>query len=124
MGEWGEGYGEGDLGPRTYLPQGFLAGSSVLQAHVQPAQLQPHGGHVEGVPGVVLAGRGEKTTGRLVRGRWAAHRPGAICVAAELVMPHPRKPRPSHSTGVAGACGWSAPGDHLEALHGIPFVCL
>lgn len=114
-----------NLGSRAYLPQGFLSGRSVLQAHVQPSQLQPHGGHVEGVPWVMLAGRGEKTTGHLVRGRRAAHGPGAVSVAAaaELVMPHPRKPRPSHPAGAAGACGWSAPGDHLEALHCMQFVC-
>lgn len=60
---------------QAYLPQGSLSGSSVLQAHVQPPQLQPHGGHVEGVQRVMLAGRGEQTTGPLVTGRRAAHRP-------------------------------------------------
>ena len=46
---------------QTYLPQGFLPSSSVFQAHVQSSQLQPHGGHIEGVQGIMLAGRREKT---------------------------------------------------------------
>ena len=52
---------------QTHLLQGSFSSSFVLQAHVQPSQLQPHGGHVEGVQGVMFAGRREEITGHRQR---------------------------------------------------------
>lgn len=63
----------------TYLPQGFLSGSFVFHAHIESSQLQPHGGHVEGVQRIMLTGRREETTGHPVKGCQAAHRPDAVC---------------------------------------------
>lgn len=62
------GTGPPDLTSHTYLLQSSLPSSFVLQAHVQSSQLQPHGGHVEGVQRIVLTGRREETTGHLVNG--------------------------------------------------------
>lgn len=80
---------------QTHLLQGFLSSSFVFQAHVQPPQLQPHGGHVEGVQRVVFAGRREEDRppskaaepGACAHGRRAPPGPGRFWADAWMVRP-------------------------------------
>ena len=44
-----------------YLLEGIEAAGAFLQAHVKPAQLQVHGGHVEGVGRVQHTALGDRT---------------------------------------------------------------
>lgn len=119
------GTGPPNLTSHTYLLQSSLPSSFVLQAHVQSSQLQPHGGHVEGVQRIVLTGRREETTGHLVnacreptgRVQWA--------VVAQLVATLSTAARLLQTPAGAGGRAWMVQPclPIVDALHFMQFVC-